>query len=204
MTKLAASVRTPLLLCSLVVVQPVAVYAQSDSVVPATGVHVRDGQHDFDFEFGEWTIRLSRLERPLSGSTAWVEYEGTSVVRRVWDGRANLGELNVEGPGGRIQGLSLRLYNPESRQWHISWSSSRDGLLGPAMIGEFENGRGEFYGQESFNGRAVYVRFIFSDITPSSFRFEQSFSDDGGKTWEPNWIAMFARVDDAADGRPRP
>lgn len=199
MRKVAPRLRTPLLLCSLVVVQPMMVYAQSESAASRAAVSARDGQHDFDFEFGAWTIRLSRLERPLTGSTDWVDYEGTSVVRRVWDGRANLGELDVEGPAGRIQGLSLRLYNPESRQWRISWASSRDGLLGPAMIGEFEDGRGEFYGQESFNGRAIYVRFIFSDITPSSFRFEQAFSDDGGKTWEPNWIATFARVSDESD-----
>ena len=62
------------------------------------------------------------------------------------------------------------------------------------MIGGFKNGRGEFYNQEPFNGRAIFVRFIFSDITTNSFQIEQAFSDDGGKTWEPNWIAKFSRV----------
>lgn len=94
---------------------------------------------------------------------------------------------------GRIVGLSLRLYNPESGQWHISWASSRDGLRGAAMIGGFANGRGEFYNQESFNGRAIFARFIFSDITPKSFTLEQAFSADGGKTWEANWIANFTK-----------
>lgn len=193
---------TPLLLCGLAVIEPAQVRAQSDAGAPAEAERARDGQHDFDFEFGAWTAQLSRLERPLSGSTTWVEYEGTSVVRRVWDGRANLGELEVEGPAGRIQGLTLRLYNPASGQWHISWANSRDGLIGAPMVGGFENGRAEFYGQESFDGRTIYVRFIFSDITSSTFRFEQAFSDDGGKTWEANWIATFARVDVDADGRP--
>jgi hypothetical protein len=153
----------------------------------------RDGQHDFDFEFGDWKARLSRLTKPLSGSTTWVDYEGTSVVRKIWNGRANLGELEVDGPAGHIEGMTLRLYNPESAQWHISWANAADGLIGQAMIGGFTNGRGEFYDQETFNGRGIFVRFVFSDITPSSFRFEQAFSDDGGRTWEVNWKATFTR-----------
>jgi hypothetical protein len=152
-----------------------------------------DPSHAFDFELGEWAVRISRLEHPLTGSTAWVEYEGTSVVRKVWNGRANLGELQVEGPAGRIQGLSLRLYDPEARQWSIHWASSRDGLLGEAMVGGFRGGVGEFYNQERFDGRAVFVRFVFSEITAASFRLEQAFSDDGGRSWEANWIAAFER-----------
>lgn len=152
-----------------------------------------DGSRDFDFELGEWKIRLSRLVRPLAGSTEWVEYEGTSVVRKVWDGRANLGELEVEGPAGRIQGLSLRLYDPEARQWRIHWASSRDGALGDAMVGGFRDGVGEFYNQEEFDGRPVLVRFLFSDITPTSFRLEQAFSADDGDSWEANWVAKFER-----------
>lgn len=153
----------------------------------------QDGSHDFDFEFGTWSVHLSRLVKPLTGSTEWVEYDGTSVVRKVWDGRANLGELAVDGPTGPIQGLSLRLYNPASDEWRISWANSRDGILGPPMVGGFTDGIGEFYNQEVFNGRSIFVRFVFSDITPNSFRLEQAFSDDGGKSWEANWIAEFRR-----------
>jgi hypothetical protein len=154
----------------------------------------RDGRRDFDFEFGSWTTQLSRLVKPLTGSTTWVSYEGSSVVRRVWNGRANLGELDVTGPAGHIQGLSLRLYNPESHQWRISWANAADGLIGEPMSGEFKDGRGVFYNQEPFTGRMIFVRFIFADITTNSFRFEQAFSDDGGKTWEVNWKASFTRV----------
>ncbi len=153
----------------------------------------RSGQRDFDFEFGAWQVHIKRLQHPLTSSSGWLEYEGISVVGPVWDGRANLGQLTVGGPAGHIEGLSLRLFNPESNQWNIFWANSKDGVLGQAMIGEFKNGQGEFYNQESLNGRAIYVRFVFSDITPSSFRLEQAFSDDGGKTWEANWIAAFTR-----------
>ena len=180
-----------LLVCSLVVPPP----AQS---APVAAPVQRDGQRDFDFEFGAWTIHLSRRLNPLTGSTKWVEYDGTSVVKPVWDGRANLGELAVSGPAGQIRGLSLRLYNPQSGQWHITWANANDGLVGPAMIGGFRDGRGEFYNQESFNGRAIFVRFIFSDITPKSFKLEQAFSADGGKTWEANWVASFTKVTDKA------
>jgi hypothetical protein len=123
-----------------------------------------------------------------------VEYEGTTVVRKVWNGRANLVELVADGPAGHIEGLSLRLYNPRSRQWSLNFSNSSDGTLAQPMIGEFRNGRGEFYDQETLNGRAILVRFVISDITPTSCRFEQSFSDDGGKTWELNWVAVDTRV----------
>jgi hypothetical protein len=159
----------------------------------------RDGQRDFDFEIGTWKTRLSRRLRPLTGSATWVEYEGTTVVRKVWDGRANLVELEVGGPAGRIEGLSLRLYNPEARQWSLNFSNSAGGTLSEPVTGEFKNGRGEFYGQETLHGRAILVRFVISDITANSCRFEQAFSDDGGKTWEVNWIAIDTRVADESD-----
>ena len=152
------------------------------------------GQHDFDFEIGLWKTQLRRLVRPLTGSTTWVEYEGTSRVSKVLDGRANLVELNVSGSAGRIEGLSLRLYNPESRQWSLNFANINAGVLTPPTIGEFKDGRGEFYNQDTLNGRSILVRFIISDITPNSCRFEQSFSSDGGKTWEVNWIAVDTRI----------
>ena len=130
----------------------------------------------------------------MTGSSTWVEYEGTTVVSKVWNGRANLVELQVDGPGGHLEALSLRLYNPESRQWSLNFSNSRVGTVSQPTIGEFKNGRGEFYDQEDLNGRAILVRFVILDITPTSCRFEQSFSDDGGKTWELNWVATDTRV----------
>ena len=193
--------RTYLFLCILVVApQPLPVGARQSADASRTSPqHVpvkRDGQRDFDFEIGTWKTRLSRRLRPLTGSNTWVEYEGTTVVRKVWDGRANLVELEVNGPAGRIEGLSLRLYNPESRQWSLNFSNSAGGTLSAPVMGEFKNGRGEFYGQESLNGRAIFVRFVISDITPDSCRFEQAFSDDGGKSWEVNWVAVDTRVKD--------
>jgi hypothetical protein len=96
----------------------------------------RDGQHDFDFETGTWKTHISRLVHPLTGSTTWVEYEGTSVVRKLWDGRANLLELEVGGSSGHIEALSLRLYNPDSHQWSFNFANSAAGTLGQPTIGD--------------------------------------------------------------------
>lgn len=185
--------RIACLLSAVWLLQAAPLLAQAEPAATKASVQ-RDGQQDFDFEFGAWKAHISRRLKPLTGSTTWVEYTGTSVVRKIWNGRANLGELEVSGPSGQIQGLSLRTYNPQSHQWHIGWVNSADGTMGPPMIGGFKNGRGEFFNQEPFNGRAIFVRFIFSEIDTNSFRIEQAFSDDGGKTWETNWIAKFSRV----------
>ena len=185
-------IRTCFLLCALgYLLHPVPALPQT---APVT-----DGQHDFDFEIGTWKTHLTRLQHPLAGSTTWVDYEGTSIVRKVWNGRANLVELKVDGPAGHIEGLSLRLYNPESHQWSLNFANIKGGTPGQPTIGEFKNGRGEFFDQEPFNGRQILVRNVFSDITPTSYRFEQAFSEDGGKTWEVNWIATDIRVKEGSE-----
>lgn len=181
----------------LLVLQFQPVFAQQEAKTPTAKpqmVDAQDGQRAFDFEIGTWATHLKRLRNPLSGSTEWVEYKGTTVVRDVLDGRANLAELRVDGPAGRIEGLSLRLYNPESRQWTLNFANIADGLLTEPMVGEFRDGRGEFYAQDTFKGRAVLVRFVISVLGPDSCRFEQSFSADGGKTWELNWVATDTRL----------
>jgi len=157
-----------------------------------------DGSHDFDFEIGTWKTRLSRRLHPLTGSDTWTEMVGTSVVRKVWNGRGNLVELVADGPGGHFEGLSLRLYNPQARQWSLNFANASAGTLVPPTIGQFKEGRGEFYSQDTLDGRAILVRFVVTRPTPDSCRFEQAFSDDGGKTWEVNWIAVDTRVKDTA------
>jgi hypothetical protein len=187
----ARCLRRRLLASVLLSAQPLAGLAGPS---PESPEPKRDAQHDFDFEIGAWKTHVSRRLHPLTGSQAWVEYEGTSVVRKVWDGGANLLELDVQGPAGRIRGLSLRLYNPESRQWSLNFANRAGGTLSPPTLGAFKDGRGEFFDQETLDGRAIYVRFVISDITPRSCHFEQAFSDDGGKTWEVNWIATDTRI----------
>jgi hypothetical protein len=164
------------------------------SKVAQQASQVRDGQHDFDFEIGAWKTKLRRLQKPLTGSTTWVEYTGTTIVRSIWNGRANLVELVVDGPAGHIEALNLRLYNSTTGQWSLNFSSSGSGSMAQPTVGEFRNGRGEFYNEEMLDGKPILVRFVISDITPTSCHFEQAFSADGGKTWEVNWIATDTRA----------
>lgn len=153
----------------------------------------RDGSHDFDFEIGEWTTHLRRLRHPLSGSHEWVEYEGTSSVHTLLDGRANLVELKVQGAAGPIEGLSLRLYEPQSHRWTLNYANIADGRLTGATVGEFRDGVGTFHAQDSLNGRPILVRFVIARAAKNAWRFEQAFSADGGRSWEVNWIATDTR-----------
>lgn len=152
-----------------------------------------DGAHDFDFEFGEWTTELRRLQKPLSGSTTWVEYRGTSSVRPILGGRANLVELVVEGDAGRIEGASLRLYDPDAHQWSLNFFNVAHGQLTAPVIGAFSGGRGLFFCQDTYQGRAILVRFVISRLDGDTYRFEQAFSADGGEHWEVNWVATDRR-----------
>jgi hypothetical protein len=179
--------RFPLLMsCFIITLLPLFAAAQADS----TG-----GQKDFDFEIGTWKTKLKLLKNPLSGAAAvWVDYEGTSIVKEVCNGKANLVELDVKGPSRRIEGVSLRLYNPETKQWTLNFASMRDGSLAIPATGSFKNNRGEFFNEDSFKDKKILVRFVISDITANSCHFEQAYSTDNGKTWEVNWIADDTRI----------
>jgi hypothetical protein len=168
-------------------------------VQPPSG-ELRDGQHDFDFNIGTWKIYTRLLLHPLTGSNDWVDLNGTVHVREVWDGRAQLEEIEADGSTGHFEGATLFLYNPQAHQWGQYFVASAAGVLNQPQMGEFKNGRGELFGQESFNGRTIFVRFVWSDITPNSHHVEQSYSDDGGKTWQPNFIATLTR-DEASSGK---
>jgi hypothetical protein len=178
--------------------------AQTDGAAVKLGSRAatseRDGQHDFDFALGTWKAHLKRLEHPLTGSKTWVEFEGTFVARKVWDGRAMIEEVELDSPGGHIEGLTLRLYNTQTRQWSIYWANSKNGVMDTSpQVGQFKNGRGEFYGTDTLNGRLIYVRFVWTNTNTNTPHFEQSYSGDGGKTWELNWITEQTRVSDASD-----
>lgn len=179
--------------------------AKQESSSPSTSAQQalaeQDGQASFDFEIGTWKTHIARRLHPLTGSTAWAQYDGTSVVHKLWDGRANLVELKADGPAGHLELASLRLYDPGSHQWSLNVANSSDGTLGMPTVGGFKDGRGEFYDHETYAGRPIIVRFVISDITRNSARFEQAFSVDDGKTWEVNWVAIDTRIADESEER---
>jgi len=154
----------------------------------------RDGAHDFDFNFGTWHTHIKRLTKPLSGSADFVELDGTVTVSKIWDGKGQIEDFEVDGPKGHIQGMTLFLYNPAARQWSQIWANAKDGMLTPALIGGFKDERGELIAQEIEDGRAILVRGVWSEIKPDSHRFEEDYSDDGGKTWEVVFDAHLNRV----------
>ena len=155
---------------------------------------INSNQNDFDFHFGTWKTKLKRLKSPLSSSTIWLEYEGTTVVKSIWNGRANVVELDVKGASGHIEGVSLRLFNPETKKWSLNFANMRDGTMTVPTIGGFENGVGEFFNEDTFNGKKILVRFLITKTPMNSLHFEQAFSEDSGKTWEVNWIADDTRI----------
>lgn len=151
--------------------------------------------HDFDFEHGRWRTSLRRLLQPLSGSQQWADYTGTSTVHALLGGRANLVELEVAGPHGRIEGVSLRLFDTQRQRWTLNYAGVSGGTLELPMSGGFNGGRhGVFYSTETFKGRPILVRFVIDVVDADHCRFEQAFSADGGATWEVNWIAVDTRL----------
>lgn len=160
----------------------------------------RDGQHDFDFELGSWKIDLKRRVNPMTGSNTWVEFDGTSVTRKLWDGRAQINQFESDSAtGSHIEGLTLRTYNPKTHEWKLYWANSKDGNVVVPQIGKFKDGVGEFYAMDTLNDKSILVRFIWSKTDTGVPHFEQAFSGDGGKTWEVNWITDQTRVNDTSE-----
>jgi hypothetical protein len=155
----------------------------------------RDGQHDFDWEFGTWTTKVRVLRNPLSAEPPnWAEYQGTSAVRPVARGHFNLVELDVQGSAGSIEGASLRLYSPQTHLWSLNYANVRNGLLTAPVQGAFDgHGRGIFYGDDTLDGHSIRVRFVITVVSRAEAHFEQAYSADGGKTWQDNWIAVDTR-----------
>jgi hypothetical protein len=173
------------------------IWSQSSPGSTATpAVAQRDGSHDFDFLIGDWKAHVRRLPDRLVGSNAWIEYDGISNHKKILDSNANFEEFEVRSSEKNlhIKAQTLRLYNPQSHQWSIYLVDVDNGTLSlPPVVGQFDGNRGEFYDQEEYKGRAIFVRYVWLNISPKSARMEQSFSPDGGRNWEVNWICELSR-----------
>jgi hypothetical protein len=162
----------------------------------STAAHVEKGARDFDFWMGSWHVHNRRLRKRLAGSDEWDEFEATVVARPLLDGLGNEDEFRTDHAGGFV-GMSFRFFDPETRKWAIYWADSRrPGLLDPPVIGSFSGDTGVFEGEDVFEGRPIIVRFLWSGVTTPTPRWEQAFSDDGGRTWETNWAMEFTLAGD--------
>ena len=155
----------------------------------------RDGTRDFDFWMGSWKVHNRVLKERLAGSTEWVEFEATSIARPLLDGLGNEDEFRTDHDGGFI-GMSFRFYDPQKDQWAIYWADTRrPGLLDAPVFGSFSGDVGIFEGDDTFEGKPIRMRFIWSGITTPTPRWEQAFSEDDGETWETNWIMDFTPLE---------
>jgi hypothetical protein len=153
-----------------------------------------DGARDFDFLIGAWRVRHRRLKERLAGDTRWEEFDGSSVFSPLMAGSAHVDDNVIELPAGTYRAVSLRSFDPQTRQWAIWWLDGRHPhRLDVPVVGCFEGGVRTFLADDQFAGRPIRVRFQWSHITPNSARWQQAFSPDGGKTWETNWVMDFTR-----------
>lgn len=189
-----AAIALSLLVGSATVAPALAAPPAVDAATAVDPTH--DGAHDFDFLIGDWKAHVRRLPDRLVGSNTWIAYDGISNHKKLLDSNANFEEFDVKSTDGklRIKAQTLRLYNPVSHQWSIYLVNLDAGTLDiPPVTGQFTGKRGEFYDQEVWKGRAIFVRYMWLDQGPHAARMEQSFSPDGGKTWEVNWICELTR-----------
>ncbi|MFG2725625.1 hypothetical protein [Streptomyces canus] len=147
--------------------------------------------HDFDFFHGGWKVVNRRRTDFLDPDSGWEEFPATSHCRPLFDGAANVDEIDMPHLGAK--GATLRLFDRETEQWSLNWAASRSGKLYPPVTGRFEDGRGEFYGDDTHDGKEVRVRFVWTDVSAAGARWEQAFSVDGGQTWVTNWTMDFSR-----------
>jgi hypothetical protein len=165
----------------------------SQTSTPASVAH--DGQRDFDFNIGVWHTHIKRFLDPFSSGSQSIELDGTVTVRKVWDGKAQLEEIEADGPKGHWEGLALFLYNPTAHQWSQSFVNSKVGIVsGSPNVGEFTHGHAVLVGQDTLNYKTILVKAVWSDIKPDSHQYEESYSNDGGATWSRSFVAHLTRL----------
>ena len=154
---------------------------------------------DFDFLIGHWQIHHRRLKERLLGCEDWERFEGRCRMWPLLGGHGNIDDNVLELPAGPYRALSMRTFDPATCQWSIWWVDGRNPHeLDPPVVGGFADGVGEFQSDDSLRGQPIRVRYLWTDITPTSARWQQAYSTDGGQNWETNWVMDFERLPDAS------
>jgi len=159
---------------------------------------MNDPQHDFDFFVGRWRIENQRLRHRLQQSDDWEHFEASQEMRLLPGGIGNYDDFLAPSWRPGFVGMSLRLFNPQTRLWSIYWLDNTNagldnaGRLMPPVVGKFENSIGIFECDDELDGKPIRVRYKWFDTNTETPRWEQAMSADQGKTWEVNWrMQMF-------------
>ena len=163
--------------------------------------HRATASHDFDFLVGTWSSQQRRLKKRLQGSNDWETFTATSTVQQLPGGVINFDTLVAENWRPGWVGMTLRVFNPVTSLWSIYWVTNEggsidatSGQLAAAVVGRFHGDEGVFEGDDVFEDRPVRVRFQWQRLGADRARWQQAFSDDGGRCWETNWVMEFERA----------
>ena len=157
--------------------------------------HTESSPADFDFIIGSWRVKHHRLRERLNGCTEWAAFEGTSVTSKILGGQGNLEDNRLLLPEGAYAAVAIRSFDLDTRQWAIWWLDGRyPRQLDKPVVGDFSDGIGTFYADDTLGGRPIRVRFLWSVQRDGTPRWEQAFSPDGGASWESNWTMTFTRT----------
>ena len=149
--------------------------------------------NDFDFLVGYWNIHNRKLKTRLNGCTEWIEFDAKQEMKKVLNGLGNTDSFKTIVDDKPFEGMTLRLFNPATKLWSIYWADSNVGVLDPPVLGSFDNGSGEFYGNDMFNGKEIMVKFKWDKTDPDRPVWSQAFSEDEGRTWEWNWYMYMTK-----------
>jgi hypothetical protein len=152
------------------------------------------GAGDFDYFIGRWRVTHRRLRERLAGCHDWDEFGGTTITQKILGGLGNVDDNFLDLPGGAYCAVTLRSYDPQTKQWSIWWLDGRNpGTLDTPVVGSFRDGVGTFYADDRFAGKPIRIRFLWTMPAKDRPRWEQAFSIDTGITWETNWYMDFSR-----------
>lgn len=153
-----------------------------------------DGRRDFDFLAGRWQVKHERRASWLKNDENWFSFDGETTVWPILGGRANVDDNLIHAPKGTYRASTLRSFDPSDRKWSIWWLDERwPQTVGVPVRGGFEGGIGTFFCDDSWEEQPIKIRFIWT-VGAAAPRWEQSFSADGGDSWEKNWVMTFNRA----------
>ena len=159
-----------------------------------SGTSSRDGSHDMDFALGNWTTEVTIIKDPFNKPNEQIQMRGTKVARPIWNGKGWIEEIGADGPGSHWQGATIFLYDPTAHQWSQNYVDSSEGRMEPPSIGEYRDGKLEFYSQEFVDGRAMLLRGTWTIISKDVHTYEIARSIDGGRSWHTSFIARVTRA----------